>query len=183
MSRGLRPLDDDRIRAGDPLATADAIKALWTGVQDLQALVSGRAIAWRAVAFDATDFTASGGTWTVAAADVVDYKLARVGADLVTVQFSLKETSTGVGVTDQLLIRLPLGLVIHPTAHMLGPLAYSDNGGATALGIVVADGTGALPTKLQLLRLPLPTNWTASATNTTLVRGGITFQIAPVAGN
>lgn len=183
MARGIRTIDDDRIRAGDPLATADAIKALVSGLLDLQNTVAGRSVAWRVVDYDATDFTATGGTWTVQAADVVDYKVARLAADVLAVQFHFKLTSTGVGVTSPLLIRLPRGFVIHPTASQLGPLAYEDNGGATAMGIVVADGASAFPTQLQLLRLPLPTNWTASATNTTLVRGAIVLQLAPVAGN
>lgn len=182
MSRGLRQLDIDRVRAGDALATADAIKALGDALTDLQTVVSGGAARWVAVAFDAADYTASGGTWTAGSADLVTYRYARIGRDLLAIQVYLQQTSTGVGVTDQLRVRLPQGLLIHPTAQDTGPLIYSDNGGATAAGVIVADGTVS-QTYLQLLRLPLPTNWTASAVNTTLVRGSILLQIAPVAGN
>lgn len=181
MPRGIRLLDDDRIRAGDPLATADAIKAIAAAVADLQAAVAGRSIAWRSVDYDATDFSTSGGTWTVQAADVTDYKIARIAADLLALQFLFVNTSTGAGTHDTLRIRLPRGLLIHPTANQVGVLGYVDNAGTSAVGLIVADGSA--PTYLSLYKEPIPTAWAANAVNTTAVRGSILLQLAPVAGN
>lgn len=183
MAKGLRVIDDDRIRAGDPLATADAIKAIYDGVLALQNRLAAGAIVWETVEYDATDFSTDVGTWTVSAADVGDYKMARIGADFLALQFMLQATSTGAGAHSALLIRLPRGLMLHPTAMQHGYVAYNDNAAGWDVGLIVADGTGAFATQLQLYKMPVVTVWAAGAVNATQVRGFVFVQLAPVAGN
>ena len=88
-----------------------------------------------------------------------------------TVAFALATTTVGGTPNTKLQIKVPGNHSI--ASKMTAPVYILDNS-AVKFGFVQA--ASAVPTKLELL-LPDLTNW-AAATNTTLVEGLITFEVA-----
>lgn len=88
-----------------------------------------------------------------------------------TVAFALATTTVGGTPSTKLQIKVPGNRSI--ASKMTAPIYILDNS-AVKFGFVQAAST--TPTKLELL-LPDLTNW-AAATNTTLVEGLITFEVA-----
>lgn len=135
-------------------------------VMDTDALAT-----WTDVAYDAANFTGNGAmTWTVGAADVQTLAY-RIDGTTMTVAFTITNTTVGGTPSTKLQIKVPGNRSI--ASKMTAPVYILDNSSAK-FGFVQAASTE--PTKMEIL-LPDLTNW-AAATNTTLVEGLITFEVA-----
>ena len=125
--------------------------------------------AWTTPAFAAGDFTASGSmTWTVEAGDVLTYAYNIIGK-IMHVMF-LINTSTVAGTpSSDLRIKIPEAKTA--TKSITVPCYVSDNG-TISIGFctILATGTVMTVNKIDLGNF-------AAATNTTSVRGQITFEI------
>ena len=135
--------------------------------KDAQAL--GR---WTTPTFSAGDFAALGGgnSWTVASGDVVTYQYMRTGDKTMTLDFYLNATTIG-GTPETLTIAIPNGYIADKNSF--GSLCFLiDNGGTPEAGTcsIAAAGT------VVLIKMLAATNF-ATSTNTTHVRGQITFEI------
>ncbi|MBP8275084.1 MAG: hypothetical protein KAY59_11670 [Acidobacteria bacterium] len=126
---------------------------------------------WTSVAYDAADFTGNGSmTWTVGSADVLQFAY-RIEGTAMTVAFALATTTVGGTPSTKLQIKVPGNRSI--ASKMTAPVYILDNS-SVKFGFVQA--ASAVPTKLEIL-LPDLANWSA-ATNSTLVEGLITFEVA-----
>lgn len=156
---------------------------VWGATQTFQGNVSGNAATvtnltvtsatevgqgWTTPSFDAANFTGDSGSWTVEAGDVITYAYMITGK-MMTVAFYLSTTTVATTPTS-LQIKIPASKT--SPKYMFGTYTYLDNGGAITVGhcYVIAANT--------VIRLNLINDGTwAAATNTTQVRGQITFEI------
>jgi hypothetical protein len=121
------------------------------------------------VAYAGGDFTATGGTWTVEAGDVLTYALARLGR-MVTLAWWLNDT-TIAGAPTELQILLPDSLLAQKSIRTLCELV---DDGTPAVGVAwVAAGNH----QLHIQRLD-GAALTVSTDNTD-IRGVITFEVEP----
>lgn len=122
--------------------------------------------------FDAGDFTADTGSWDVEDADVVTYAYSILGR-MMTVAFTVVETSVSGGPT-VLSILIPQDRV--SAKEISNPVIVSDNGDPyeVAMATVTASGTTI---DIELL----DGSAFADATDTTEIRGEITFEMEPEA--
>jgi hypothetical protein len=126
---------------------------------------------WNAVAFNAANFTASAGTWTVASGDQIVFKYTLLGKTM-TVNFRI-DTSSVSATPAQLRIAIPGGFTAASDAYN-GGLIYQDAGGGFFGGgsiFVVSGGT-----TIGLQEVFGTSSW-AVATDTTYVAGQITFEV------
>jgi hypothetical protein len=124
---------------------------------------------WIDVAFSAGNFTASGAmTWTVDSGDVLAFGYA-IHGDMMTVGFSLQNTTVGGTLGNILKVAIPASKT--PKRYALNPILIVDNGVATTGYAQAVPATG----QLSILRTA-GGNYSA-ATNTTSVYGEITFPI------
>lgn len=125
--------------------------------------------AWTTPSFNAGNFTASGAmTWTVASGDVVTYAYQVIGKRM-TVMFHLGTTTVGGSVNTELFIAIPGGKTA--TKAVTNPIWLSDNG-TKQIAKCSVDASG---TTINISKAD-ETNFTL-ATDTTAVRGEITFEI------
>ncbi len=133
---------------------------------DAQAL--GR---WTTPTFADGDFLAVGGgnTWTLAAGDVDAYQYMRTGDKTMTVNFYLSSTTVG-GTPTTLTIAIPNSYVAADSA--LASCYLVDNGGTAETGVCKVDAAGTVIEIEQIDGAAF-----GASTNTTDVRGQITFEI------
>lgn len=137
-------IDLDRIRHGDSDAVADAIRLLQDGLNN-EILTRAQIVApWKDVVFNASNFLAAGGTWTVAANQVYDCKYLKFGT-LVILQFGFGRNGPGengtalnpISTLTQLGLRIPelRAKATRKGASFTGSsngYVVSDNGGSKA---------------------------------------------------
>lgn len=125
------------------------------------------------VAFNAANFTTSGSTWTVEAADVVINKFLQEGIK-VTYFVTLSATSVGVGAGTNLAITLPNSFTVANQGTQVGPYGRGQESGGTHEAVVYAT-IAASSTLFQLIKV---TNaaW-ANTTNTTNIQGSAVFLV------
>lgn len=127
--------------------------------------------AWASVAFLASNFTATGTTWTVTAAQQVTLKYMLIGTTLF-VTFYIN-TSTVGGATANLFLTLPLNASSTATAY--GTCDYNDNG-TYGTGVILA-ATGTTSPTLRLMKnLGGSVNWSNSAALT--IAGTMAFDVS-----
>ena len=154
MTRDSLPLADQKIGDIDYYAGS----GLWRRASTL----------FTAVTFNAGDYTAQSGTWTVGSGDVNSFNYLLLGK-MMTVTFNLVTTSVSATPVD-LRILVPAGKTISKRADTAG--ICSDNGGTrTYCQIVAASGTS-----LQIFFPAGAATWAAS-TNATDVTGETTFEV------
>lgn len=130
-----------------------------------------KADAWVDVPFDAANFTASAGTWTVDSADVITYSY-QIDGNKMTVSFEIMNTDVSAGPIS-LRIAVPAGRTIARTTRNMCQI--KNNGViATTPGVVRA---AAGNTFLEVFRDAASTVWTATAGDNTDVLGQITFMV------
>lgn len=126
--------------------------------------------AWTTPAFDAGNFTVTGGgSWTVDAGDVETFAYIIIGKTM-TVAWSINTSDVGA-TASSLQITIPASKT--STKRIWGYLRYTDNGGTAAVGHARVNASG---TVIQLFPLALG-NWTATTSDNTAVNGQITFEI------
>jgi hypothetical protein len=127
--------------------------------------------AWTRVAHSAGHFTASAGTWTVDAADQVEYQYSLVGKTM-TLRYDIRNTDvSNAGVT--LKIAIPGGFVGAARAQtMVGYV--SDNGGAlVAATALIASGASVV----ELFATLNAGTFALTAADNTLVFGTLIFEV------
>lgn len=131
--------------------------------------------AWVSPAFNAGNFTASGSqTWTVGSGDVATYAYLLVGKTM-TVSFNIQNSSVGGTPSSELRIAIPAGQTSVAGKVIDSLIRISDAGAALTTGYCEV-GSGA--TAIQCFKdLTGVSNWSA-ATDTTIVIGQITFEVA-----
>lgn len=142
-----------------------------TDVNDLQeeaaALETDLLKAWTAVAFNAGDFTASTGTWTVGAPDVVTCAYHKIGRRM-TVSFDIE--ATDVSATPAALqMTIPGGFTA--AKDMRAMIQATDAGGTPGVGMARVAPTA---TVITFYKDAAGGNWSAGAN--TAVRGQLTFE-------
>jgi len=127
--------------------------------------------AWSNVAFSASNYTATGTTWTVTAAQQVTLKYTLIGTTLL-VTFYIN-TSTVGGATANLFLTLPLNAAATVTAY--GTCVYDDNA-TRGTGVILA-ATGTTSPQLKLMKdIAGSVNWSNSAALT--IAGQIAFEVS-----
>lgn len=134
---------------------------------------AGRAAAmgyWTSVAYNSANFTADVGAWTVGAGDQTAYRYMLVGKTMY-LSFDIRATDV-TAAAGSLKLAIPGGFTA-ATPGTRGIFAYSDAGGATALGqaVVLAGGT-----TVDFFRLGAA--WTITAAGDTAVIGQVFFEVA-----
>jgi hypothetical protein len=123
-----------------------------------------------AVAYDAADFTNSGGgTWVVEAADLATFAYRLIGKSMFVV-FDIRNSTTTAVMGSELRIEIPGGFTANRT--VTGFIRYQDNGGAAAIGYAQVTAAG---TVIACKRIDA-TAWAVSANNTG-IHGVIEFEI------
>lgn len=116
------------------------------------------------IVFDATDFTAATGTWTVTALQAVTNSIVKIGNNCYI--WSLNINGGVLSTTPaQIKIRLPLALV---AARRVDTVFYGTPNGLATQALIAAIVAGTS----QLLLLPFAVAWTAGACN---IEGQIVF--------
>jgi hypothetical protein len=126
--------------------------------------------AWIAVPHSAANFTASTGTWTVDAADQVNYSYSIVNANTIALTFDLRTTSVSAS-TQFLYLKLPpaLAKVVRSTAQTA--IAVSNNGTPVTGAMYAQPGANYLYIMLANLGA------FAIATNATNVMGTVFVDV------
>ena len=121
---------------------------------------------WTAAPYNAGDFTASSGTWTVDAGDVSVLRYTRIGKTL-TVAINLANTTTSAA-TSVVNIKIPGGYTALGVQGMTGRLIE----GASQLScLLFTSGTNIAVAKFN------PSGTIGAVTNTLSIIGTITFEI------
>lgn len=142
---------------------------------DLQRTSAGwqiveKADQWSDVAFNAANFTASAGTWTLTSPDQVTWSY-QLDGNKMTVSFEFDDTSVSAGPAE-LRVAIPLGRIA--ARKMSAPLSSAiDN--ATALDTGRAQVTAGV-NYISFYKNAASAAWTASA-NATSIRGQFTFMV------
>lgn len=124
---------------------------------------------WTAVAYNAANFTASSGTWTVDSGDQVTYAYAIVGK-AITVSFTI--VGTDVSATPaELRIAIPGGFT---AARRMDSAVWLVNAGTREVGQAIVDAAG---TYIRFLRSAAG-NFSTTAADDTTVAGQITFEVS-----
>jgi hypothetical protein len=123
---------------------------------------------WTSVPYNAANFTASAGTWVVAAGDVAAYQYALIGKILLLNFFLNTTTVTGSPAT--LRLALPAGLIAASGARSIIQVL---DAGTQRYGMASA---GAGLAYIELYSIPAGTPW-VTATDTTYVIGQIFLPV------
>lgn len=129
---------------------------------------------WNTPAFDAGDFTSTGGgtAWDVAAGDVDTYSWTIVGTAL-TVRFSIRETDV-TSTPTSLNIKIPNGYTSATGPRSSNACYVQDAGGAVVTGYVEV---ASAATVINVYNAGLAA-FTATAGDNTTVQGQITIQVS-----
>lgn len=128
---------------------------------------------WTDITYNAGRFKGNSSTWTVDAADVIEYRYGVLGNCMV-LQFRILSTDVGSG-NGFLLLDLPAGY--RSTGWAYGPLSYVDAGGTADVGIVISDPDDATYARQVRLYTRTAANWTATTSDNTTVQGSILVQV------
>ena len=154
------------------LAANETIAGTWDFTPGLKERGRSAAVGeWTAVAYNAANFTTSGGgAWTVDLADQRTFSYALVGKTML-LAITLADTDVGAAPGISLQIALPGGFTCQN--QVLAPLLLSDAGGANVWGYVfiAAGGVVALCRKID------NSNWTVTAADNTSVFLNIAFEV------
>ena len=101
--------DFERIRRSDMVATADGIRLLWLVLNDEIARRRRSRSIWKDEDHANLTFSASAGTWTVGSSDFQYMRYAH-NQEVLTISFSLIDTTTSAGMGTELYISMPEGL-------------------------------------------------------------------------
>ena len=123
--------------------------------------------AWTTPSFSAGNFTATTGTWTVEAADVVTYAYRIIGKTMI-VAFFIQTSTTASGCTN-LKIAIPASKVAQKTGLQM---VHINENGTRSVGFVQVNASG---TTLDIYRNDLVAF--ANVTNALLTSGTIVFEI------
>lgn len=123
---------------------------------------------WTQVAYNAGNFTASAGAWTVASGDQTTFAYTLVGKTMV-VAFSIN-TSDVTAAPVSLQIAIPGGVSV--ARQTIVPIRYEDAGTAGIGYALVTSGNANI-----LCRKANNAAWTTTAGNDTAVQGVITFEV------
>jgi hypothetical protein len=163
--------DFTRIARGDGRAIGHGMRVIWVQLQHLAMtlLREARGGSFTKYLYNANDFTASAGTWTVSSANVnaLQYTIYR---HQMTLMFDLVDTSvSNAGVV--LRLALPRGYVIHAKTTAICRVG---NNGTLTVGLVVANPD---LTYLEFRADPTAAGFAISASNTFL-QGQIIIEVA-----
>lgn len=108
FSSFLPPLDIDRIRQGDALATAEAVQKLYDAVNNEIRVRSQIVAPWKDVPYNASNFLqgAIATPWTVTESGVKDLKYLKFGT-LVVLQFQIESAGVASLTQDLVGVRIP----------------------------------------------------------------------------
>jgi hypothetical protein len=127
--------------------------------------------AWNAVAYNAANFTASAGTWTVDVGDQLEYTYSIINKKM-TLRYSLNATDvSNAGVT--LKLAIPGGFTSAARVQF-GLGVAADNGGARAVALVEVPSGG---TVVNLYATLAAGGFAITAADNTAVFGTITFEV------
>lgn len=127
---------------------------------------------WTSVAYNAANFTGSGGmAWGVDSGDQITFKYNVIGK-LMTVIFYFSGTDVTAPVGTDLRVVIPGGFTAASNVRSAS-LWYND-APSEGVGLIVI---GAGNTYMQFYKANSGSNWTATATDNTTVSGAITFEI------
>lgn len=127
---------------------------------------------WTSVAYNAANFTGSGGmAWGVDSGDQITFKYNVIGK-LMTVIFYFSGTDVTAPVGTDLRVVIPGGFTAASNVRSAS-LWYND-APSEGVGLIVV---GAGNTYMQFYKANSGSNWTATATDNTTVSGAITFEI------
>lgn len=164
----------DKADVNDILNAIDALFSSATGLKCGGPLLERNRTAnvgeWTSVAYNAANFTASAGTWTVGATDQLTFKYMLVGKTLF-VTFAFDATSTSAGMGTNLRIPIPGGFVSANTQDNLNVRGIDAGAAVTAFAEVQAGGT-----TISFYRQD-QANWASGAVDTTYIRGSIFFEV------
>jgi hypothetical protein len=165
-------LADARLSAKVPLDdVAEAITGVWDFSNGLKERGRSAKIGeWTDVAYSAGDFTASAGSWTVDAGDVLEFKYAIIGKTMF-VSFVIAGTDLSAA-AEKLKIAIPGGFTAANRSDNFG--FATDNGGTPepATVTVLASGTTIDCGLLD------GTNWAATSSDNTNIVGEIFFDVS-----
>jgi hypothetical protein len=120
--------------------------------------------------FNAADFTASTGNWTVDSADAITYASSIVGKTM-TVAFEIVSTDVSATPTELQLV-IPGGFTA--AKKVRNPVIVSDAGGAAVISYAQVAASG---TVISVFPTVNGGNWTLTAGDNTAVIGTITFEV------
>lgn len=126
--------------------------------------------AWSTVAFDAANFTASAGTWTVESADQVDFAYLLIGKTM-RMAFQINSTSTSAGMGTVLYIKVPSGKKIKRFSR--GGHHYTSDGANFDVGFIQ---TIAGATNIENYTRTAGA-WASSIANNLHLRGYVEFEV------
>lgn len=172
-----QPPDLEAVRKGLPDASYNALHRIWANIQyrvtqALDRLTYNVGLSWIKPAYAAGDFTAATGTWTVDAADVLDYRYVLIGETMV-LSFSIENTDVSAAAA-HLRIAVPGGYVIKTGVDTRAIIMVSDAGAATVTAQAIAAGGLRF---IQLYATIAGGAWTITAADNTDVYGEIVFQV------
>jgi hypothetical protein len=134
----------------------------------------GRAVGdgiWTTPAYNAANFTASSGTWTVDSGDVGTLAYTITGAKMMTVVFIIQGTDVSA-TPGTLIMTIPGGYVAG--SYSTRNLIQVADAGTVGTGSM---GVAALGTSIVFYRNTSGANWTATSSDNTDVLGEISFPI------
>jgi hypothetical protein len=120
--------------------------------------------------FNAADFTASTGNWTVDSADAITYASSIVGKTM-TVAFEIVSTDVSATPTELQMV-IPGGFTA--AKKVRNPVIVSDAGGAAVISYAQVAASG---TVISVFPTVNGGNWTLTAGDNTAVIGQITFEV------
>jgi hypothetical protein len=124
---------------------------------------------WLSPAFNAGDFTASAGAWTVIAGNVGTYAYTLVGKTM-TIAWDINNTN----VTAASALRLAIPATNTAAKTMYGSHRAGDAGAATVMAVCRVVATAGY---VEMFANGAAGNWTITAGNNTSTQGQITFEI------
>lgn len=172
-----QPPNFDAAESGVPGVLSATLFRIWSVLQNrvlhaLDKLTYNVGLSWIKPAYAAGDFTAATGTWTVDAADVLDYRYVLIGETMV-LSFSIENTDVSAAAA-HLRIAVPGGYVIKTGVDTRAIIMVSDAGAATVTAQAIAAGGLRF---IQLYATIAGGAWTITAADNTDVYGEIVFQV------
>ena len=151
-----------------------SLRQIWNVLNEEVGTRQRKRVHWQDVAYASVTFTASAGVWTVTAGQMVAYKYALL-QDLLLISWDFESSTTGVGMTTELIFTLPNNLkAVTSAAGWTGFHEFKTSGGSGEVGFSIIQ---ASPNNNRVsLQRPALTNWPSSDTLTSL-RGNMMLQV------
>jgi len=163
--------DFNRILSGDTRATHDAVKTMWLAMNEAFTRIERGRQFWIDVPFAAGNFTASAGTWTVAAGDVNLYRYITTD-QMMLIEFALENTTTSSGMGTNLYLSTP-NYISAQNTYNTGFVAAQGN--IDEIGMI-STRSGANATSVSLTRAA-GSSWPSSVTDDLDIRGMIVLEL------